>query len=215
MDLDAGLLREAFLQLIIVACSLALHEWGHAIVADRLGDDTPRSQGRVTLNPLAHIDPIGTLVIPLMGMLGFFGSFGMIGWAKPIETNPSRYRNRYRSMALVTLAGPGMNVLLALLATVVAALFNRFSLRGEELLILVLRVNVSLAVFNMIPLPPLDGSKFLIYWFGMSEETYQRIAVWSQFLLLLLVNIPQFRQLLGMLIALASIPFSILYGLLT
>ncbi len=214
MDLDIASLRDILLRFIIVTCSLALHEWGHAIMADRLGDDTPRSQGRVTLNPLAHIDPIGTVLIPLLGALGVFGSFSMIGWAKPIQTNPSNYKHRYRSMSLVTLAGPGMNLLLALVATVAAAIFARHELAGAEVFIMILQINVALMVFNMLPVPPLDGSKFLIYWFGMSEETYMGIAMWSQFALVILLNIPAFRQFISVLIGLAMLPFSMLYGVL-
>ena len=80
-------LREALIYLIVIVASLALHEWGHAFTADRLGDPTPHSQGRVTLNPLVHIDLLGTIIIPFLGALGFFGGFGLIGWAKPVWTN--------------------------------------------------------------------------------------------------------------------------------
>jgi Zn-dependent protease len=215
MNFDISTLRDILLSLIIVACSLALHEWGHAIVADLLGDNTPRSQGRLTLNPASHIDPIGTLLVPLLGALGVFGQLAVIGWAKPIETNPSRYKNRYRDMALVTIAGPAMNALIALLATVIAALLSRFYPKGQELMFMILSINVSLVVFNMLPIPPLDGSKFFIYWFGMSEETYMNISRWSGFALLILINIPAFRGALGSLIQIASVPFAILYGLLT
>ena len=208
------MLRDAVLNVIIVACSLALHEWGHAIVADRLGDDTPRLQGRVTLNPLVHIDPIGTILVPLLGALGVFGRFSAIGWAKPIQTNPSRFRNGYRDQALVTMAGPAMNLGLAFFATIVAAMAHRFYPPMEELLVLILQINVALAVFNLLPIPPLDGSKFLMYWFGMSEETYLQISRWSQFLLLVLVNTTFFRILLGALIGLATKPFEIIYGIL-
>src|SRR4051794_38474467 len=114
MDLDLEMLRQGLLRVLVLICSLALHEWGHAFVADRLGDDTPRSQGRVTLNPLAHIDWIGTVLIPLLGVLGFFGGLAGIGWAKPVYTNPSNFRRGMSDQALVTIAGPAVNFLLAL-----------------------------------------------------------------------------------------------------
>lgn len=215
MDFDIASLRDILLRFLIVTCSLALHEWGHAIMADKLGDDTPRSQGRVTLNPLAHIDPIGTILVPLLGAFGVFGSFSMIGWAKPIQTNPAAYKHRYRSMSLVTLAGPGVNLILAFIATIAAALCVRLAQPGAEVFILVLQINVALMVFNMLPVPPLDGSKFLIYCGVMSEETYSRVALWSQFALLFLLNVPAFRQILGIVFGLALLPFGALYGWLT
>ncbi len=213
--IDAGTLRTALLDVLIVIVSLTVHEWGHAIVADRLGDHTPRSEGRVTLNPFSHIDLIGTLLIPLLGALGFFGSFGMIGWAKPVYTNPNNFRNRKADQAWVTLAGPGMNIALALFAVLGMAIAVRSVPTLEPLLAKVLIINVSLCVFNLLPIPPLDGSKFLMYWFGMSEETYIRFAQWGGILLLVLVNIPAFRGILSFLIGLVLVPFAALHQLLT
>src|ERR1044071_2878675 len=122
MDIDMGALRDGVLRFIILVLSLSLHEWGHAIVADKLGDDTPRAQGRVTLYPMAHIDWIGTILIPAMSALGFFGGFSMIGWAKPVYTNPANFRRGMFDQALVTIAGPGVNFTLALLGTFAAAI---------------------------------------------------------------------------------------------
>lgn len=215
MDFDIEALRQGAIYFIVMIASLALHEWGHAAMADKLGDDTPRSQGRVTLNPLAHIDPIGTVLIPLLGALGFFGSFSMIGWAKPVYTNPSNFRNRTADQAWVTIAGPGMNLILALGATVAAALAFRFFPPLAGLCRIVMTVNIALLVFNLLPIPPLDGSKFLMYWFGMSEETYARIALWGSFALLLLINLKPFRLFVGRVITLAHEPFFALLGLLT
>jgi Zn-dependent protease len=215
MSFDPGLIREALLNVIIIIVSLALHEWGHAYMADRLGDDTPRSQGRVTLNPLAHIDPIGTVLLPLLGSLGFFGRFGVIGWAKPVQTTPRNFRNGIRDQAWVTIAGPLMNFFLALGATFAAAVAHRFCPSVTPLFQTILTLNVALIVFNLLPVPPLDGSKFLMYWFGMSEESYQRFAQWGWIALLLLINLRPFQILMGTLFALVATPFDLLYRLIT
>lgn len=210
MDIDPGAFRDGAISFIIVVCSLALHEWGHAVVADRLGDDTPRREGRVTLNPFAHIDPIGTIVLPLMQVMGFFGGFAMIGWAKPVYTNPSNFRRGYFDQALVTLAGPGVNVALALVATVAAAVAIRVAPGTFPLFEKMLVINIALFVFNMLPIPPLDGSKFLIYWFGMAETTYVRVSTFGSLFLLLLINLPVFRNVVGRLIEFVAIPFLLL-----
>ena len=214
MSFDPGLLRDALLDVIIIVVSLALHEWGHAYVADRLGDNTPRSEGRVTLNPLVHIDPIGTLLLPFLGAMGFFGSFGVIGWAKPVYTNPRNFKNGVRDQALVTIAGPAMNLILAFAATVAAAVAHRFFPTVVPLFRTILSLNVALTVFNLLPVPPLDGSKFLIYWFGMSEDTYARFAQWGWLALLLFINLRPLQILMGVLFGLVATPFDLLYRLL-
>ncbi|MDR1282188.1 MAG: site-2 protease family protein [Opitutaceae bacterium] len=198
---------------IIILLSLALHEWGHAIMADRLGDDTPRNQGRVTLNPLAHIDPLGTLIIPLLCALKFFGGFGMIGWARPVIINPGNLRQK-GARSLVTIAGPAMNFLLALLAAMVAGLLSDSDPRLHELAVLTMLINASLMAFNLLPIPPLDGSKFLMYWFGMKEETYATFARWGWLALLVAINLPASRHAIGQLFQVATIPFRIVYGII-
>ncbi|AHF89432.1 Zn-dependent protease [Opitutaceae bacterium TAV1] len=212
MDLDPAHIQHALVIVIIILLSLALHEWGHAFMADRLGDDTPRSQGRVTLNPLVHIDPIGTVLIPLLGALGVFGSFGMIGWAKPVIINPDNLRQK-GARSLVTIAGPAMNFLLALLAAVVAGLLSGSGSRLHELAVLTMLINVSLMVFNLLPIPPLDGSKFLMYWFGMKEETYASFARWGWLVLLVAINLPASQHVIGRIFQVATIPFRIVYGI--
>jgi Zn-dependent protease len=217
MDTSIGFpeVREALILLIIIVSSLALHEWGHAFMADRLGDPTPRSQGRVTLNPVPHIDLLGTIIIPFLGAIGFFGGFGMIGWAKPVWINPSYFKRRTYDSALVTLAGPGMNLAIALVATFMAALSHRFVPAFQPLLSLVVSVNIGLMVFNLLPIPPLDGSKFLMYWFGMKEETYMRFASWGTLILILAINLPPSRMVIGQIYRLAYAPFALLYRALT
>ena len=207
--------REALIYLIIIVSSLALHEWGHAYMADRLGDPTPRSQGRVTLNPVVHIDLLGTIIIPLLGALGFFGGFGMIGWAKPVWTDPSYFKRRVHDQAWVTLAGPGMNLLLAVIGTFLMALAARVMPSIEPLLQTLVSVNVGLMIFNLLPIPPLDGSKFLMYWLGMKEETYRELSKWGPWVLILMINLDSGRGVLRVIYNIGKLPFDVLYRALT
>ena len=135
------------------------HEFAHAWVATRLGDDTPRLQGRVTLNPMAHVDWLGTVILPTITSL--FGG-GFIGWGRPVNTNPGKLRWGLNGLALVAMAGPVSNVIFAVIlaglarATVATApAFARFAASGVNL-------SLYLAIFNMLPVPPLDGSKLLL-----------------------------------------------------
>ena len=154
IDLVAALLNVALLWLLTTP-----HEFAHAWVATRLGDDTPRLQGRLTLNPLAHVDWMGTTILPALTSL--FGG-GLIGWGKPVYSNPAKLRGGLNGLALVALAGPASNVILAvILAGVTRATLSfapalaHFTARGVNL-------SIYLAIFNMLPVPPLDGSKLLL-----------------------------------------------------
>ncbi len=197
LNITPEIVRQAILEMLIFLISLTLHEWGHAKVADMLGDPTPRSEGRVTLNPWPHVDPLGTLIIPLLGALHVFGGLGLIGWAKPVWINPGYFKNRKTDEALVTIAGPAMNFLLALVATFLVAGLFRVVPTIVPLLGEVIQINVILIVFNLLPFPPLDGSKFLMYWFGMSEEAYARYSQWGGYLLLALCFTRPFQVALG------------------
>lgn len=148
-----------------VIIAITFHEFAHAFVADKLGDDTPRRQGRVTLNPLAHIDPIGFFML----IVAHFG------WGKPVEINPRNF-NRKMSMsaqeALVAVAGPVMNIIIAFILTIILFAIATFSgtfiftTVGSFLVIAIqmaISVNIGLGVFNLIPVPPLDGSKILMH----------------------------------------------------
>jgi Zn-dependent protease len=210
MNLTPAQLYDALLSYVIVIASLTFHEWGHAKTADQLGDDTPRSQGRVTLNPLVHIDLFGTVIIPL---LAIFSGIPIVGWAKPVMINPDNLP-KVSDRAWVTLAGPGMNLILALFAAVALGLALKFpaALAIVPLLGLVLQVNVALMVFNLLPVPPLDGSKFLMYWFGMREATYAAFARFGWLILMVALNVPQTRGFLGALIRAALRPFETIVG---
>ena len=151
-------LAESLKYLVVLLPSLTVHEFAHAWAAWRLGDDTAARMGRLTLNPIPHIDPIGTLALPLLGV--------PIGWAKPVPVNPANFRRGIRMSTgdlLVSIAGPISNLLLALLGAIAYALFVRFSGGPPdrpmvELVSVFILMNVGLAVFNLLPLPPLDGS---------------------------------------------------------
>ncbi len=205
MDLNAEQIRQILIGLFVLIVSVALHEFGHAVVAHKLGDDTPNRQGRVTLNPLAHADPIGTFLLPLVG--GIYGAMGStaggFGWGKPVEWNPARIR-RGVSMStasiLVSVAGPAMNLLLAVVvATVSVVLISQGVGGGVEgdihrILRFAVNTNFVLFFFNLLPVPPLDGghiaAAFLPYQHRKKFESYARFA---PFLLLALIMIPQLR----------------------
>lgn len=165
------------LSLVAVFTAIVLHEVSHGYVAYRLGDPTAKARGRLTLNPLAHIDPIGTVLVPLV--LVVLRSPFLFGWAKPVPINPNYFRNPFRGMLYVAIAGPATNLTLALGAAAVGRLLllafpdPLFFLSGTFIANLTQAVfffmgifvifNIVLAVFNMIPIPPLDGSRVLTY----------------------------------------------------
>lgn len=180
--------------LVVVFLTLPIHEWAHGFAATKLGDPTPRYQGRLTLNPFAHIDYIGALCICLFG----------IGWAKPVQVNPRNFKNPKTGMAITAFAGPAMNIIMA---TVALLFVNLIVLIGgltvtdgtiyyTEMIWVYLywffsyiaEINVFLAVFNMIPVPPFDGSRILFsvlpdkyYWRVMQNE---RILMFAMLLII-------------------------------
>jgi Zn-dependent protease len=158
--------------------AIGLHEAAHAYMADYLGDPTPRSMGRTTLNPLAHLDPLGTLVILITG---FFG------WGKPAPYDPYNLKNPKRDTALIALAGPASNLLLAIGLAVILNLSHPPIMVASVIYSLV-RLNIFLALFNLIPVPPLDGSKIL--GLVMSNESALRYQNQNRPFILLLLILP-------------------------
>lgn len=142
--------------LVVIMC-ITIHEFAHAKVAIKCGDNTPRLYGRDTLYPLAHIDLIGTVLLPLCAIL--FG-VPVIGWAKPVPVNPYNFSNPKKDEILVALAGPLANLLLATVISLFLRTFYIYELR--QLLVLLVQINIILAIFNLLPIPPLDGSRILI-----------------------------------------------------
>ena len=162
--------QEALTNVLLLWILTAPHEFSHAWVATKLGDDTPRLQGRVTLNPLAHVDWVGTAILPFLSSL-FMGGF--LGWGKPVMTQTSKLKGGLNGLLLVALAGPFSNVIMAVLLGIVSAkcgnsALSRFAFRGADL-------SLYLAFFNLLPVPPLDGSKLLLA-ARIPPVIYQEIA---------------------------------------
>ena len=208
--LDPETLRRGLILYIVLIASLCIHEWAHAITAHKLGDPTPDSEGRVTLNPVAHMDLLGSVIFPLIGIFVLSGGI-IFGWGKPVRINPSNFAHRTRDEILTTLAGPASNIALAFLGAVVGGLIYKFEPRTTELFVQLIGINVLLAVFNMIPLPPLDGGQIMRHAVGMREETFYNISRWSFLIILVAINIPAFRMILGAVMGVVSWPMMMIY----
>ena len=185
---NPGALFGLVISIPAVLIAITFHEFAHAFVADRLGDDTARREGRLSLNPFTHLDPIGTLLLLVAGF----------GWGKPVHVNPTNYTRRIsmeKGEAIVSIAGPLMNIILAFIFAIIYAAIYKFagaefleSTVGYIITLLIastISINIGLGVFNLIPLPPLDGSKiimpFLPYnakqWFRNNEYIFYIIFV--------------------------------------
>ena len=201
---------------IALVLSLSFHEAAHAWTSYRFGDDTGKLQGRITLNPIAHIDPIGTILFPLLSSIG---GLPLLGWAKPVQTNPLLWRDKTRANIMVSAAGPLSNFILAVIAFIIIKalmLSGILSLYGgyytlvvptqnqpafmtplAVFLSIMLMLNVLLGVFNFIPVPPLDGSHILEEMLPRSmAEAYYQIRPFGFILLYLLMFLGVFNAIL-------------------
>ena len=194
MDIADGLI-----QYLMLVGLLTFHEFGHAWTAWKCGDDTARLQGRVSLNPLVHIDPIGTVLLPLL-MIFMPGSIGrvMIGWAKPVPVNPYNLHRKNVDDVLVTMAGPGMNLLLAVLLVAAARAGLAIHYFGVTAYCLqAAQLSLLLCFFNLIPIPPLDGSHLLRIATGMTWETYMNFARFGFIAVIIVLQIKPVREVLS------------------
>lgn len=214
--MEVGQLRDGLLQLILLIISIGLHEFGHAWMADMRGDPLPRLQGRVTLNPFAHTDPIGTIALPAI-MIFLSPGFGLIGWGKPVQISLPNPKTRRMDDICITLAGPGMNLVLCFVFAVIGGL-GGFDPRSQAVIIDFLQMgvflNASLVVFNLIPIPPLDGSRVAVRLGLYSEETFLMLARWGFIILLVAVNLPFFRTFMSTAVGLVATPWFWLWSLL-
>ncbi|HHT45985.1 MAG TPA: site-2 protease family protein [Firmicutes bacterium] len=177
--------------------AITFHEYAHARMAYFWGDPTAKLQGRLSLNPIAHLDPIGLLMLVIV----------RFGWARPVPINPFNFRDRRKGLFWVSFAGPGMNLILGFLATFFYVIFKitTYKIYGSSLYGIVGSIlynlviyNVFLAIFNMIPLPPLDGSKILSTMLrGRNLQVYQQIEPYGPFLLILLLVFGGLGHILG------------------
>lgn len=216
-DVLIGLMASVF----VVFCTLPIHEFAHAWVATKLGDDTARLKGRLTLNPLAHIDPIGAIMILLVGF----------GYAKGVPVNARKFKNPKGGMALTALAGPVSNLLMALFFVLLSNSAVMLYSKNEALVWYVsymffyyaAMINVSLAVFNLLPIPPLDGSKILAiilpskYYFKYMQ--YERYIIIGVFILIFLgvLDVPLSfltRIIMQGIEWLANIPFQLIFKII-
>ena len=198
LGLFSSSLTEILARVIVLFTAISVHEFAHGFIAYKLGDPTAKYSGRLTLNPLSHLDPIGAICMALFGF----------GWAKPVPVNPMYFKDRKRDNAFVALAGPVSNVILAFVSTVLTAVYYVFVLMNYTnfitmfiytVLIQLAVINISFAVFNLLPFPPLDGSKILGAF--LSYESYNKLLMYERFgfpLLLLL----SFSGILGRILGL-------------
>jgi len=214
MDLEH--FRWGALQLILLIISIGLHEFGHAWMADLRGDPLPRLQGRVTLNPFAHTDPIGTIALPAL-MIFLSPGFGLIGWGKPVQISLPNPKTRRMDDICITLAGPAMNLVLCFVFAVIGGLGD-FDPNTQKVVIRFLVggifLNAGLVVFNLIPIPPLDGSRLAVRLGLFSEEIFLALARWGFVILIVLVNLPPFLRLMHAGIDLLAAPWLGLWDLL-
>jgi len=205
----------------ILLFSVVIHELAHGYVALRLGDPTAKQMGRLTLNPVPHIDMVGSILVPLMSLLVAGRVF--IAWAKPVPVNPLNFSHQKRDDVLVTIVGPLSNIILALFcaiaviglghaASVVDALDSPFANQALEFLLKMfyggIYLNVVLAVFNLIPVPPLDGSHVLASLLpAEAAEKYRRVGFFGIFIIIFLMQVPVFRGVFNDIIGVVFAPY--------
>jgi Zn-dependent protease len=196
---------------LILIFSIVIHEFSHGWMADYLGDPTARYMGRLTLNPIPHIDPIGSILLPLVLLVSNAGF--IIGWAKPVPYNPYNLKDQKNGPAYVGAAGPVSNLLIALIFGITIRLLLIQGIDAGESMItlfsIIVYYNILLAVFNLVPIPPLDGSKVIFYFLPYSMHYLKEVLERNGMLLLFLFIFFGF----GLIIPIINILFELFTGL--
>jgi Zn-dependent protease len=202
--MESNLVGQLIIYLVVLLLAISAHEAAHAWMSYKFGDDTAYLLGRVTLNPVAHTDPIGTLLIPIVNFIGAVGMgvfIPLIGWGKPTPVNPLRWRNKDLANVMVSLAGIMANLLLAVIGFTILKIclhtgmiglgfvgrFGSFEDAAFMLLMQILTMNLSLAIFNLLPVPPLDGSKVLYTFLPASAQP--TLEALEQFSFIILIGL--------------------------
>jgi len=220
-NIDGSVIGQFLLFMVALIFSLSVHESAHAWMSNRFGDDLARLQGRISLNPVAHVDPIGTLLFPA---IAFFTGAPLIGWAKPTPVNPLRWRNKRVANFWVSAAGINSNFIIAIIVGIIIRILGAIGViivtsdgiglnrpdsliaeGGLKLLLTFFTLNVALGIFNLIPIPPLDGSKILQSILPSSfDSAFESLERFGFLLLIVAMFTGVFRVVFGVLMPIAE-----------
>jgi len=218
--MDSSNLALSLVFYVILIFVITVHEWAHAWTAHKCGDDTAKILGRMTWNPIPHMSLIGTVIIPLVMILGPAIGLGMpfaiIGWGKPVPVNPRNYRNYLRDDVLVSIAGPISNVIITVVALIIIQTLTLVNselgnIAIQHILLPMAMLSFLLAFFNLMPIPPLDGSHLLRPLLGTEgRKIFDKLSMYSIIILIVLINTPIFDILINIIFKL----FALITGLL-
>ncbi len=211
--MNLNIIIDGLLQYICLIILLTFHEFAHAWTASKCGDDTARLQGRVSLNPIVHMDLIGTVILPLAALLLAGAGSGLaafiIGWGRPVPVDIQNLRKPRRDDTLIALAGPAMNLVLAFALMGVVKIFAVAHMDGMlKAAVLMTQISLILCFFNLLPIPPLDGSHVLKNLVGMRDETYFRLCQFGFVIVIVAIQVPFVRQLLGTCVSVSVVAFA-------